>query len=52
MKETGRYMVHQSYFTEQAEMQARMEKEWAEIDWTGVKFGDWDYDDPTCCQPL
>uniref|UniRef100_A0A0E0DXI9 Uncharacterized protein n=1 Tax=Oryza meridionalis TaxID=40149 RepID=A0A0E0DXI9_9ORYZ len=52
VKETGRYMVHQSYFTEQAEMQARMEKEWAEIDWTGVKFGDWDYDDPTCCQPL
>lgn len=52
VKETGRYMVHESYFTEQAEMQARMEKEWAKIDWTGVKFGDWDYDDPTCCQPL
>uniref|UniRef100_A0A0E0MH10 Uncharacterized protein n=1 Tax=Oryza punctata TaxID=4537 RepID=A0A0E0MH10_ORYPU len=52
LKETGRYMVDESYFTEQAERRARMEKEWAKLDWTGAKFGDWDYDDPTCCQRL
>ncbi|EAZ18874.1 hypothetical protein OsJ_34413 [Oryza sativa Japonica Group] len=37
-------------FTEQEdELQALVSEEFAKIDLKSIKFGDWDYDDPTCC---
>lgn len=37
-------------FSEQEdELQALVSEEFAKIDLKSIKFGDWDYDDPTCC---
>uniref|UniRef100_A0A0E0BL08 Uncharacterized protein n=1 Tax=Oryza glumipatula TaxID=40148 RepID=A0A0E0BL08_9ORYZ len=42
VEETGVYMVDESYFARQAELQALIKEEWAKIDFSRVHVGDWD----------
>uniref|UniRef100_A0A0D9XTY5 Uncharacterized protein n=1 Tax=Leersia perrieri TaxID=77586 RepID=A0A0D9XTY5_9ORYZ len=45
VEKTGRYMIDDSYYSNQDEMQAQLKEGWAEIDWSDVivaEPGDWD----------
>uniref|UniRef100_A0A0E0IEH9 Uncharacterized protein n=1 Tax=Oryza nivara TaxID=4536 RepID=A0A0E0IEH9_ORYNI len=53
VEENGCYMVDESYYTDQAEMQAQLKEGWAAIDWSDVICADWDdFNDPNCCRSL
>uniref|UniRef100_I1PTG2 Uncharacterized protein n=1 Tax=Oryza glaberrima TaxID=4538 RepID=I1PTG2_ORYGL len=36
------YMVDETYFTIQAELEAQFKEVWAKIDWSGIETADWD----------
>uniref|UniRef100_A0A0E0DXI1 Uncharacterized protein n=1 Tax=Oryza meridionalis TaxID=40149 RepID=A0A0E0DXI1_9ORYZ len=53
VEEKGFYEVDESYFANQAEIQAQLKEGWAKIDWGDIVFADWDdFDDPNCCRSL
>uniref|UniRef100_A0A0D3F672 Uncharacterized protein n=1 Tax=Oryza barthii TaxID=65489 RepID=A0A0D3F672_9ORYZ len=53
VEENGCYMVDESYYTDQAEMQAQLKEGWAAIDWSDVVCADWDdFNDPNCYRSL
>jgi hypothetical protein len=53
VEEKGFYEVDESYYADQAEMQAQLKEGWAKFDWSDVVCADWDdFNDPNCCRSL
>ncbi|BAT14777.1 Os11g0603600 [Oryza sativa Japonica Group] len=53
VEEKGFYEFDESYYADQAEMQAQLKEGWAKIDWSDVVCADWDdFNDPNCCRSL
>lgn len=47
------YMVDETYFTIQAELEAQFKEVWAKIDWSGIETADWDdFNGPNCMGSL